>query len=598
MKNSETLMTNRILFGYTLGAFVSIILYRMLVPQESVPLQPYELAWLFNTVLIDFITIFPALVLSAIIAPFGFKTFIESDFNRFSASFFKNMTKPLISIVVSVTLYALLSLLVLPLVKDAQYNMRLNGQLFDIALQRSTEEADREAWREAAHYMASCEKIWPQSPKTEQLRERIRIGLDSLRHVQEAEKEDDTMMETASGSLPLIPGRGIPLDAAEAIQHAKTALQAKHYFDAHWLATLAERLAPENSPEATEASLVASQAWNAVGNLEPTEQESLQYRIFRRKREGYNALVSSDWIRSYYIFKELESQVPDDPDVQKYLAMAEAGTRKMAFFADEIELSVGEIHTDAVFSLPRTNTASYTIGRNILSIDSLSLFRDFSYGTGIKLLVLDESGNQIASMKTAYTKIVPFNLDSADEEGKIQKRTIFLLKALDREDETLRWDPTWTGSIDSDTTQLVLDISYEDFLLASRARRGVNTLGIPDLYNGARRMGSFGFAVRAFKAELLYRVGDPVAFLSLAVFMLIMGWRYRARQDARFISFPMLLVLPFILSVAVNVFRLLIQIISLSLVLFFSYTVAMILFMILNVLLFFSALVFLAGQRS
>jgi hypothetical protein len=390
-----------------------------------------------------------------------------------------------------------------------------------------------------------------------------------------------------------IPGQREPVNATEALTMADTALQEERYYDAHWLATLAGRLARQGSFEAAGAAHLASQAWNAIASLEPGAREIRSHNLYRIKRQAYEAMIAEDWIRAYYTFNDLYRQIPGDPDVANFLKLCEKGVAGTAFFIDEMELSLGEIFTGAVFSLPVKSSREGGTGRMVLKINSLSMFPDYSYGIGIEILAFGGRGQLLYHIEAPYAKLVPMTLGS----GPVM---VLMMQALDRGDPEVRWEPVWSGPERSPIgdTQLMLDLVYEDFLLLAKMEGGMDKLLIGDLFAAGNRLGDYGYVPQVFQAEIIYRVSDSAFFLPMSILAIIIGWRYRAIKRPRYMSFLMLAVLPLFFNGIVYLYRHFLNTLGTWLVISFGFSQALFLFCAGIFLLFILMLIILAAQHD
>jgi len=602
MAKGREFKISTIMVLYLLLGLIGSLGYRLVWPQEPAPLAIFNRPWTLLLALIDFIHLFPALALSGIVAFFGFHIYEKSQFTRFSPQFLENMTKPIIGTIVVAGIYGLLILLALPVALNARSNLVLQGRLYTTAIQKAAEEAAQKNWEDASYYyFGICKKLWPQNQEYAKLENTITVGRESLRHPSNAGTVNSMAPEaaekTVQGSENLLPGMKPPVDATDALGMAKQALQEGRPYDAHWLATMARRLAKEGSPEAASAVQLAAQAWEAVKTLTPSAKETQAYNLFQRKQEGYNALVSGDWVRGYYIFKDLALQNPKDPDVRNYLGLASKGLQKQAFFVDEIGKSLGTVFGNLLFSLPGEN------GRYILRLTTLSLLSDGAYALGIELLTVDPSFSIRYRVTAPYGKIVPFTVDSGEQDqDKAQKKTqlALLLRAVDRNDSKRQWSATWSTEVppEGPTNQIILPVSFEDFNLAVRIERGLRDLSITDLFKGSQRFSSYGFIPQTFQAELLRRISEPLEFLILAVFMLALGWRLRATKKVGILGIPMVVLLPFVMNGITQLFGRSMEIVGQWLVLTQPFALALPLFITLEAGLILGALIFLAGQQG
>ncbi|MDR2110258.1 MAG: hypothetical protein LBP32_03015 [Spirochaetaceae bacterium] len=570
-----------ICFIYIVVSFLVILGFRFVFPEQPAPLRNFSIPWRISRGILSCIGLFPALALSALVIPFGFKDHDGKSFARFSPRFIELLKAPIIAAVALTILYGLLFFLALPVVWGFQSNMRSEGQLYRLSRARAEECAAGGAWPEAAQFVALCDRIWPDGPDIETLRTEVSIGLNEYFI---ALSESPVPDETAPAQQG-IPGRGNPVNAAEALALADTALRERRYYDAHWLASLAGRLARNGSAEDAEAARVASIAWNAVSSLEPNDLQSQTHALYRLKREGYEAMTSEDWVHAYYVFKELSERTPADPDVAHFLVMSERGVASLAFFTDEMERAVGDRLAGAVFSLPGTEG-----GRIVLRLSALSTFPDFSFGSGVELAAYDRDGGFSYGFRTPYTKILPVQMG--------RPRVVLLLRALDRQDERLRWEPEWTGSGETGAVQIVLDAAYEDLLLLAKVMRGLDDLLIGDLFAAAKNTRPYGYIPQVFQAEILRRFAEPVFFLSAAILGIVTGWRFRARKRPRYVGIPMLVILPLVFNGVVHLYRSIINTLAIELVISLSFTAALAVFTAAAVTAFILSLITLAAQHG
>ena len=566
---------------YILGAALVIMGFRFIFPGEAAPLACFSSSWRLIRGFLDYLGLFPALVLSALVIPFGFRIYAQEKIKPFSPQFLQSLRMSIITVIVAGTLYGLLFSLALPLAQDFEENLRFQGRLYQLARERAQEHAANEEWAEAAQFTAVCERIWPNGPEISKLKTEVDIRSEEVRLSHGSEDNN-----TGTAFRPSLPGPQA-VNATEALTMAETALAEERYFDAHWLATLAGHLARPGSVETAEAARLAGRAWDGVNSLAPSAREAKAYNTFRLKKEGYEALVAQEWIRSYYIFRELAGISPEDPDAAKYLALSEQGLGQTAFFIDEMELSLGEILTGAVFSLPLGP------GRLVMRISSLSTSPDSAYGMGIEMMAFDRDGRPLWSMEAPYAKILPLTLDSGPAVA-------VLMRALDRTDQSKQWEPVKQGMGQSapDGAQMILEVSWDNFLLLSNVNRGLSGLSPADLKRAAEYLGSYGYQSEVFEAELLRRFAEPLLLLPLGVFAIVIGWRYRAVKRPRYMGIPMLGILPLVFYGTVHLCRGWINNMGIWAVLSLGFTTAAVFFAAAFTLLLILSLIILAAQHG
>jgi lipopolysaccharide export LptBFGC system permease protein LptF len=95
---------------------------------------------------------------------------------------------------------------------------------------------------------------------------------------------------------------------------------------------------------------------------------------------------------------------------------------------------------------------------------------------------------------------------------------------------------------------LALSVSWDGFVLLSSINRGLMGLSPAELRLAAESLGNYGYQREVFEAELLRRFSEPLFFLPLAVFAIVIGWRYRALKRPRYMGIPMLGILPLVFN--------------------------------------------------
>jgi hypothetical protein len=227
-----------------------------------------------------------------------------------------------------------------------------------------------------------------------------------------------------------------------------------------------------------------------------------------------------------------------------------------------------------------------------LRFSGLSGFSDYAYGIGLEYMSFDGEGRPVSRLEAPYAKILPTRPGD-------QPRTVILMRALDRHDRNRRWDPVWTGAAaSSPETQLLLDISYEDFLLLSQVRRGVENLRMGELFSAARALGSGGYIPQVFEAELIYRLSIPLFFLPMVILSIVIGWRYRAKKRPRYLFIPMLSLLPLVFNGLVCLYRTILNTLGIWAVISLGFSTALIICIAGLAALFIVSLIILAAQHG
>ena len=604
--NSEILQRPWGIFtGYVVIASLVIMVFRLVFPGEPPPLPIFSQNWRLVRGFLDVIALFPALAFSALVIPFGRGSDDEVRYQSFSPQLFQRLLSSIVAVICAAGVYALLCFILFPLMRNAEANMRFTGEKYRIAKEQAQAHAAAGEWFEALQFIGICNSVWEDSPDLEKLRKEAEIRLNEMRvRALRARAETgrfpagESDTSPRSASISALPGQKDPMNATEAIALAQDAFNKGKFFDAHWYATLGGRIAGEGSPENTEATRLAALAWNQVESQRPGDRETTAYSIYQEKASGYQAVLTGDWIRAYYIFRDLYEQVPRDPDTENYLALSEKGLTEIAFFIDEDELSVGRTLTGVVFSLPWSPDGSDrqgTLGRSVLRVAGFSAAPDYAYGIGLEYMVFDSLSRPLLSLQSQYAKFLPVTL-----EGK--HRVLVLMRALDRNDSDVRREPVWTAQDETvyqpGQAQVVLNVSYDTFLKLSQMRQGLSGLHLWELFDASRIAGEHGYISQVFEAEILNRLGSCLFFLPMAIFILIIGLHLRAQSRPRYFFTIMLPVLPVVFNGLTYLYRTVLNTVGVSLILAVGFSSALILYIVILAVSFILSLVILAAYRS
>ena len=571
---------------YVLSAGLVIMGFHFIFPGEPVPLDYFSFQWRLIQGFLEYIDLFPALILTSLAIPYGFIIHTTEKNVPFSLALFDYFKDSIVTAIIASTLYGLLFTLALPLTRNFEANILYQSRLYHLAFRNAQENADDGEWEETAQLLAIADRIWPNSPETSRLRLEADIELESARLYRAA------LPYTAADSLTW-PGTPRELTVTDAIVMAETALAEQRFFDAHWLATVGGRLARPNSPEQASATRLSGLAWAGINSMAPSERETRAFNNFRLKREGFEAMLGSEWVRAYFIFRELLEVTPNDPDVVRYLALSEEGVQNVAFFIDEIELSLGQILTGALFSLPLHLDRGMPQGRLVMRVSSLSTGLDYAYGIDAEMMAFDRQGQPLWTMTVPYIKLLPVTLNS---ESAV---TVFL-RALQRYDRETYWAPevtTFAGPAPGES-EITLPIAWDNFLLLSNVRRGISLLSTADLRRAADNLGGSGYLPEMFEAELLKRFTHPLFMLPFGIFAIGLGWQYRALKRPRYIAIPMLGILPVVFHAAIHFTKNLLGDISIWGIVTFGFTVAAIIFGLGILLLLIISLIVLSSRHS
>jgi len=587
-----------IFFIYTIIAVLLVLIFRFIFPGVEAPLPIYSRNWRFLQGILDVFNLFPAIALSALVIPFGLASY-EEHFQSFSDMFFKRLISSVITAICAAIIYCIIFFLAFPMAKNYEDNLRYSGDMYKLAKLNIQKNIDNDDWTGASQFITICDHIWYRSPELESFRDVIAINLDAYISGESEEKylarealsreRGDSRRETHDMDIVPLSEDQAPVNASQAISMSRIAFDEMRYFDAHWLATLGTRLAVRGSPEAANAARLASEAWNIISSQAPNAIERRLYELYNLKLSGYQAMESGDWILAFYIFQELLSYTPDDPDAKNYIVISERNAKETAFFIDEMELSLGEILNGAIFSLP-SGIDSGLSGRAALRFSSLTTGADVAYGIGFEYMEFDQFMNLKISAASRYAKLVPITIG-----GK--PKVLILTHALDRSNRDNSYRCEWhVGS--SPTGAIFLDISYENLMLISNIRRGLANLKMNELFDASKELDNTGYIYQIFQAEILNRLGSALFFLPMAIIIIVIAWRYRAQAKPRYLFVLLLPVLPVVFHGFVYLYRSVFNTMGIWLVLSLGFTAALVVYIVTLAVALFVSLIVLAAQHN
>jgi hypothetical protein len=563
--------------------------FRYVLPGTPAPLPVYAVTWRLIKGLMDVCDFFPAIVFAGFVVPFGVHIEDIRLFPRFSLYFFSRMTAMIVIAICTTVLYGTLLFLVQPLAQNYRETLVFNGELFRRSKEDAQQEANEGKWIDAEKSILICRRIWATNQEVKSFAEQIQINAIEMRLVNAIDESRklynivEESNETSSDKKPKRQEMKLhePVSVAEALDLARKALDEKRFYDAYWLASVGTRLARKNGPEYKQAVIIETDAWKAINQMNPSLQESEAFAFYREKRNGYLAIEDEDWIRAYHIFYRLAVMNPGDPDIANFLALSKEKVTSLAFFLNK-ELLLGEIISEAFYSLPVQNV------RIVMRIGYLSVFPDVAYGRDIEIDAIDQGNRLLCQMKASYCKVSP-QVDS-------ERGLLIMLCALEDGEQ---FNPTIIGTNTGlfENAQISLNVSYDDFVLLSKVQRGLDSFFIGELFHAQEKFGDYGYIPQVFQADIVYRIFRTATFLPIAILVIILGWRFRAKKMPQYIGIPMLFVLPFVFNSFVLIYHELINKTSILSVVGIGFINSLVVFSVGTVICFFFALMGLAVQK-
>ncbi|MBP5443226.1 MAG: hypothetical protein J6Y60_08290 [Treponema sp.] len=378
------------------------------------------------------------------------------------------------------------------------------------------------------------------------------------------------------------------------LQKSQAAMDEKDYFQAHYWASLAVQACKETDTNLNIAKAAAAEAWEKLKN--PVDFKNKEaYEYYMKKMGAYQALQSgttSENLSAYYAFKALSMNGhADDPDIIRYLALAQEAVESEYFFIDETEnLTKLENNRNIYFSYLNKNNGT----RDIIFIKGAWDTKGDGYAVryldGLTIATFSKSGKFMRSMYAPIAKVISQPVSVLDSETKslqgIQDSwkniPYVMLQAVDRETKGAVVGPRYdyvesglpdyvlqaeglvdrsplTGTMQMDATvselrtivtrmvpesrTIILPMPYRDFTATSQATNGPDRMDLATLFTFLKKAQDYGFSKEVFSRSLLGRGMFPLLILMLCIAAATLGWNYRIDDDTEF-KFRWLLLVP------------------------------------------------------
>jgi hypothetical protein len=515
------------------------------LPREI--LEPFVFGYRIRSSLLLFVSLAPALFVSSLLIGFSveFSANADETVDRWSEILFGYLKEAFILLVVCLALYVALAEGVSPMLERGQ-SLAVARTLdfherMDLARRFEAENKFFEAELQAKAALVS----WPGNQEAASL-------IDQLQY-----KEVNAAGGNADGSSPSsVSAAGDPkgITALQALDRALEAEKKNDFYNAHYYATMAARLAPETDPNREIATRLAAKAWNEISAGLDHIFAAGERALFDAKKEGYNAIQNGDYLRAYYLFLDLQKRVSAekenqiDPDVERFLAIARNGMLQTFFFIDEtVDMDLYESARDVFFVIRYQDGSSGAFySRGITYTRSGG--KDVAYLRGFEYASFDRNGKVSYRISAPYAKMLPF-----PNGNRRYLQPELLLRSVDRAKSDTEIGPSvLEGTVpENEKSILVLDMDFRDFDMIVAANRGPQAMSIIDLWLFAPKAETYGFSRTVYLREILDRLADPFLMLIVALYALIIGWKFRLGKNIPFkfwwiVSIPVFFAVSFL----------------------------------------------------
>jgi hypothetical protein len=338
------------------------------------------------------------------------------------------------------------------------------------------------------------------------------------------------------------------------MEKAQGYYRAGNYYSSYYWATLAQKLAPARS----DAKTIAVESINRITANELNSKEQGVREFYRKKHDGYTALLNRDYLTAYYIFNDLKKKYPDDKDVAEYFAKIARVVNALSFFTDEVKnLEAFPGYENILFLNRETDTL-----REFVWIGSMIEVAEGTYFRNVEAIKISKNGNVLSHMKAQYGKYTHASVIKEATGAETGNSDTFInFNCIDRDNPAIRIAPVYLkreagnqilGNYLNISPVLTDLPNYRVFdnVASSSSWTGLIALKLDSsLVKG-------GYSDFGIESEILVRTIYPFAFLIFSVLSMTIGWVFRSRYAMRppVISYFFIPVFPIVLAIFVNLY--------------------------------------------
>ena len=349
---------------------------------------------------------------------------------------------------------------------------------------------------------------------------------------------------------------------------ARACFAKEDWFGAHYYSQMGLKMSSQKDINKIKLMELAADSWNKLSAARE-EGDSEDKQRFARKLEGYSALLENDFFRAYYIFRALylnSKEYSLDPDVRKYLDIAQTNLQKQYFFADEtFKLEGFESARNVRFRVSHTDgTVSVVFIRGVTVATSKAGYVQYLRGLGIYRL--SDEGKYLYGSYTPYAKMTAVSTSAFTAEEKahfgiadsIKRVPFLLLRSTDRnnDDVVVGTEVKFGSSSDFENGFYILPMEFDDFDMLKKVSAGVESAGISTLFAFTDKAKGYGFSEEVYTQFLLNRIFYPIYMLILFILLGLLSWHGRVPSGSVF-KFKWMIIFPVLFMVSIGAYGIL-----------------------------------------
>ena len=534
------------------------------VPPEIIPV--FEVRYKLNTAFFYFFSIFSALEISGFMVSFSwaFAKEMESERAKNKAEMLRFLRSVFVIMICCLVLSVAATEVLLPLMKSNQTAITNASIDFKDFSERARSHLALGNYTEAELYARQALRIVPADDSDDKKVKELTEEISNVLLQAEIDASHAAAAPKRSGSLPP-PLKDneieVNIPVPELIERARKAYNSASFFDAHYYATLAlNAYGDKTGVHTEEAKSIAAKAWEKM-QVADSSLGGTSEAMYALKRSGYSAIIEEDYLQAYYIFRELlaASDSTIDPDVNRYLAIAEYNLRNKCFFIDETyDLQPFESVRNVHFSVMRPDNTLLIVGmKGITSIEDSG--RYIQYVRGLHIISYDKDKNIEENFYVPYAKLIAEN---AEKLGPVYEKVVkdqkqktvpyLIVNCVHRDDRGVKVAPIfYEGKTQEreNRSVYVLPIPFKDFLQITDAAQGTETMSLVSLAGFCPKAKKYGFSFEVFFHALTTRLAQPFMFIFMALVAAILAWQFKISKN-QFVHFWWLFSVPFFAVIA------------------------------------------------
>lgn len=539
---------------YSVIAFAICLLISHLMKNLPVLLPGENSSYILTRAFLFFCKFLPALVFSGFLigCAIAYGKDSEKAQIKYSPLIMEHFRKTMIASIIIVLIVSFITEVFVPLFEQRQARAKIKPVLFSEFMTLSKDYFDKGNMSLAFEYSYNALLLSPKDKDALYINEHASAELNSLKMVLDRPEDPKFVF------VPAKETKGETITSL--LNKARAAAEKENWFDAHYYAYLAVEVGNEKDINLEEANRLASEAWNHL--FDPSViKETDEQILFRKKREAYRTLIRGDNVEAYYQFLEIANfsdVAARDPDVSKFLVIAEQRLVEQCFFIEEVEnLRRFEAYNNIYFAIPHDDGSKDVVYiRGITPVKNSG--RMVQYLRGFSLFTYSKDGDFLRSIYVPYAKMLSQTTDSFDESAKLHFgikdsfKTVpyLMLECVSKTDRNGRISPVY--EYDADYTKenepylnnyFVLGLPQKDFNLLCDAAAGSRKMSLISLIRFLPKTLEYGYSYEVYNSDFLFRVTYPLIMLICCIFMACMAWNYRL-NDSQLFKFKWIFLMP------------------------------------------------------